>query len=224
MAQAVRTELNAARREVLGKKVRRLRRQGLTPANIFGRALDSLAVQVSSDDLRHVLHSAGRNEIVYLRLDSDEPRPTFVRDIQRHPISDVILHVDFLQISLKKKVKLEVPLHLVGLPPAVDKYGGILVHGLDRVMVEALPADVPSVIEVDVSGLEEIDQALHVSDLPVPEGVTILTDPEQVVAKVSPPAVVREEEEEKEAAEAAAEAAAAEEAGAAEEASGEAKE
>ena len=224
MAQAVRTELNAARREVLGKKVRRLRRQGLTPANIFGRALDSLAVQVSSDDLRHVLHSAGRNEIVYLRLDSDEPRPTFVRDIQRHPISDVILHVDFLQISLKEKVKLEVPLHLAGLPPAVDKYGGILVHGLDRVMVEALPADVPSVIEVDVSGLEEIDQALHVSDLPVPEGVTILTDPEQVVAKVSPPAVVREEEEEKEAAEAAAEAAAAEEAGAAEEASGEAKE
>jgi large subunit ribosomal protein L25 len=222
MAQAVRTELNAARREVLGKKVRRLRRQGLTPANIFGRALDSLAVQVSSDELRHMLHSAGRNEIVYLRLDSDEPRPTFVRDIQRHPISDVILHVDFLQISLKEKVKLEVQLHLVGLPPAVDKYGGILVHGLDRVTVEALPAEVPSVIEVDVSGLEEIDQALHVSDLRVPEGVTILTDPEQVVAKVSPPAVVREEEEEK--AEAAAEAAAAEEAGAAEEASTEAKE
>lgn len=224
MAQVVRTELNVARREVLGKKVRRLRRQGLTPANIFGRALDSLAVQVSSDDLRHVLHSAGRNEIVYLRLDSGEPRPTFVRDIQRHPLSDVILHVDFLQISLKDKVKLEVPLHLVGLAPAVDRHGGILVHGLDRVTVEALPAEVPSVIEVDVSGLEEIDQALHVSDLPVPEGVTILTDPEQVVAKVSPPAVVREEEEEKEAAEAAAEAAAAEEAGAAEEASGEAKE
>lgn len=224
MAQAVRTELNAARREVLGKKVGRLRRQGLTPANIFGRGLNSVAVQVSSDELRHVLHSAGRNEIVYLRLDTDEPRPTFVRDIQRHPISDVVLHVDFLQISLKEKVKLEVQLHLVGLPPAVDKYGGILVHGLDRVTVEALPAEVPSVIEVDVSGLEEIDQALHVSDLRVPEGVTILTDPEQVVAKVSPPAVVREEEEEKAAAEAAAEAAAAEEAGAAEEAPAEAKE
>ena len=224
MAQAVRTELNVARREVLGKKVRRLRRQGLTPANIFGRALDSLAVQVSSDDLRHVLHSAGRNEIVYLRLDSGEPRPTFVRDIQRHPLSDVILHVDFLQISLKDKVKLEVPLHLVGLAPAVDRHGGILVHGLDRVTVEALPAEVPSVIEVDVSGLEEIDQALHVSDLRVSEGVTILTDPEQVVAKVSPPAVVREEEEEKAEAAAEAEAAAAEEAGAAEEASTEAKE
>jgi large subunit ribosomal protein L25 len=227
MAQAVRTELNAARREVLGKKVRQLRRQGLTPANIFGRRLDSLAVQVSSDELRRVLHSAGRNAIVYLRLDGDEPRPTFVKDVQRNPVSDVVLHVDFLQISLKETVKLDVQLHLVGLAPAVDKLGGILVHGLDHVMVEALPTEVPSVIEVDVSGLVEIDQALHVSDLRVPEGVTVLTDPEQVVAKVSPPAVMREEEEEKAAAEAAAaEAAAAEEAGAAaaEEGSTEAKE
>jgi large subunit ribosomal protein L25 len=114
--------------------------------------------------------------------------------VQHHPVADHILHVDFLQISLKEKVRIDVPVHLVGLAPAVDTYGGILVHGLDHVTIEALPADVPSAIEADVSHLEEIDAALHVSDLPIPVDVTLLTDPEQVVAKVSPPAVVQVEE------------------------------
>lgn len=189
MVQATRAELSVTLREVLGKKVKRLRREGLTPANVFGHHVESRAIQVSTDELRHVLRSVGRNEIVYLRLDGEEPRPTFVRDVQRNPVSDAILHVDFLQISLKEKVRLEVPLHLVGLAPAVDTLGGILVHGLDHITVEALPTEVPSFIEVDVSGLEQIDQALHVSDLPIPQGVTLLTDPEQVVALVSPPAV-----------------------------------
>jgi large subunit ribosomal protein L25 len=164
---------------------------------------------------------------VYLRLDGDEPRPTFVKSVQHHPVADNILHVDFLQISLKEKVRIDVPVHLVGLAPAVDKYGGILVHGLDHITVEALPTDVPSSVEADVSGLEEIDSAFHVSQLDIPEGVTLLTDPEQVVAKVSPPAVEKVEEVEEEEAEEgeegaeapAEEGAAAEEAPAAEESS-----
>ena len=213
MVEATRTELTVVPREVLGKKVKVLRRAGLTPANIFGHHVESLAIQVSTDELKHVLRTAGRNDIVYLRLDGQEARPTFVRAVQQNPVSDAILHVDFLQISLKEKVRLDVPLHLVGLSPAVDRLGGIMVHGLDHVTVDALPTDVPSFIEVDVSGLEEIGDALKVSDLPIPVGVTVLTDIEQVVAKVAPPAVelVVEEEAaaEAEAAE-AAEAAAAE--------------
>jgi large subunit ribosomal protein L25 len=198
MATASKTELKVAQRDVLGKKVKVLRRKGLTPANIYGNKLDSTAIQVSTEELRQVLKTSGRNEIVYLRLDGDEPRPTFVKTVQHHPIADRILHVDFYQISLKEKVRLEVPIHLIGLAPAVDTYGGILVHGLDRVSVEALPTDVPSVFEVDVSTLAEIDAALHVSDLDIPEGVTLLTDPEQVVCKVSPPAVEKVEEAEEE--------------------------
>ena len=188
-ATRTRTELNVAPREVLGKKVKTLRRQGLTPANIYGQRVDSQAVQVPTDELKHVLKTAGRNEIVYLRLDGDEPRPTFVREIQKNPVTDIILHVDFNQISLKEKVKADVPIHLVGLSPAVDTYGGILMHGLDHVSVEALPTEVPSFLELDVSTLVEINQALHVSDLELPEDVTLLTDAEQVVAKVAPPAV-----------------------------------
>lgn len=205
MAQATRTrtELIVVPRVVLGKKVKALRRQGMTPANIYGSHVDSQSIQLSTEELRHVIKTAGRNDIVYLRLDGDEPRPTFIRDIQQNPITDAILHVDFLQISLREKVKADVPLHLVGLAPAVDTLGGILMHGLDHVSVEALPTEVPSFIEVDVTSLVEINQALHVSDVPVPEGVTILTDVEQVIAKVAPPAVEPEPEvaEEEEAAE-----------------------
>jgi len=196
MAEATRTrtELTVAPRDVLGKKVKALRRHGITPANIYGSHVESQSIQVVTEELRHVIKTAGRNDIVYLRLDGDEPRPTFVRDIQQNPVTDAILHVDFLQISLREKVKADVPLHLVGLAPAVDTLGGILMHGLDHVSVEALPTEVPSFIEVDVTSLTEINQALHVSDVPVPDGVTILTDVEQVIAKVAPPAVEPEPE------------------------------
>jgi large subunit ribosomal protein L25 len=124
-------------------------------------------------------------------LPGDEARPSFVKHVQHHPIADNILHVDFLQISLKEKVRIDVPVHITGLAPAVDRYGGILTLGLDHITVEALPTDVPSAVEADVSSLEEVDSAFHVGDLQIPEGVTLLTDPEQVVAKVSPPAVVQ---------------------------------
>ena len=196
MAEAtrIRTELKVAPRDVLGKKVKALRRQGVTPANIYGSHVESQSIQVVTEELRHVIKTAGRNDIVYLRLDGDEPRPTFLRDIQQNPVTDAVLHVDFLQISLREKVKADVPLHLVGLAPAVDTLGGILMHGLDHVSVEALPTEVPSFIEVDVTSLAEINQALHVSDVQVPDGVTILTDVEQVIAKVAPPAVEPEPE------------------------------
>ena len=202
-----RTELEVAPRTVLGKKVKALRRQGFTPANIFGHRVDSKAVQVPTEELRHALKKLVRNEIIYLRLDGEEARPTFVKYVQHNPVTDAVLHVDFLQISLKEKVRLDVPLHIVGLAPAIDRFGGILVQALDHLAVEALPTAVPSAFEVDVSGLEAIDQSLHVSDLPVPDGVSVLTDPELVVVKVAAPAVEKATAAEEAAAEAAAEAA-----------------
>ncbi len=224
MAKRTKVELNVSPRPVLGKKVKRLRREGIIPANVYGRALDSVAIQVGRDDLVRVVRTAGRNEIIYLRLDGEEPRPTFVRQIQRHPVTDAILHVDFYQISLAEKVRMDVPVALVGTAPAEQTYGGTLLHSLDSIAVEGLPTDIPSVIEVDVSRLEEIDAAIHVEELTVSGQVTVLTDPEVVVAKIAPPHVEKEVEEEvveeEEAAEEAAEEEAAEE-GVAEEAAAE---
>jgi large subunit ribosomal protein L25 len=196
MVQQTKVELKVSPREVLGKKVKRLRREGVIPANVYGHGLESVAIQVPKDDLAHLLHSAGRNEIVYLRLDGEEPRPVFLRQIQRNPVTDAILHVDFYQISLKEKVRMEVPLALVGTSPAEQTHGGTLLHSLDRITVEGLPTEIPSAIEVDVSGLEEIDATIYVRELSVPSEVTVLTDPEQVVAKIAPPQVEKEVEEE----------------------------
>jgi len=195
MAEQTRVELKVTPRAVLGKKVSRLRREGVIPANVYGHALDSVAIQVPKDELVHVMRTAGRNEIVYLRLDGEEPRPTFLRQVQRNPVTDAILHADFYQISLKEKVRMEVPVSLVGTAPAEQTYGGTLLHSLDRISVEGLPTDIPSVIEVDVSGLEEIDAAIHVGELSVPAGIAVLTDAEQVVAKIAPPHVEKVEEE-----------------------------
>src|SRR5206468_11696259 len=127
MAQPTRTrsELKVAPREVIGKKVKVLRLGGLTPANIYGHNVESQAIQVATEELKQVLKTAGRNEIVYLRLDGDEPRPTLGRVIQQHPATDAILHVDFLQISLREKVRADVPTHLMGTSPAGATYGGI---------------------------------------------------------------------------------------------------
>ena len=210
---AARTELKVAPREVLGKKVKALRRQGYTPANIFGHHVESKAVQIPTEELAHAMKKLKRNEIVYLRLDGEEARPAFVKHLQHNPVTDLVLHVDFLQISLKEKVRLEVPLHFTGRAPAIDRHGGVLVTALDHISVEALPTEVPSFIEVDVSGLEEIDQSLHVSDLKVPEGVEVLSDSDLVIVKAAAPAIERaaaaeEAAEEAEKAEAAAAAAA----------------
>ncbi len=193
MVQKSKTSLNVARRDVTGKKVRALRRGGIVPANIYGNNVDSVAVQVSGDDLRHLMRGHGRSEIVYVQLDGEE-RPTFIRDVQRNPVTDQVLHVDFMQISLKEKVKIEVPLHFVGKAPAVDTYGGIVTHQLNQVLVEALPTSIPSAIEVDVSALAEIGQSLHVSDIAVPEGAVILNDPDSAVARIDLPAAERAEE------------------------------
>ena len=196
MVQKTKVELSVRPREVVGKKVSRLRREGVIPANVYGRALESVAIQVPREDLVQLLRTAGRNEIVYLQLDGEEPRPAFVRQVQRNPVTDAILHVDFYQISLKDKVRMDVPVSLVGTAPAEQTHGGTLLHSLDSISVEGLPTDIPSVIEVDVSGLEEIDAAIHVRELNVPGEVEVLTDPEQVVAKIAPPHVEKEPVEE----------------------------
>lgn len=188
MVQKTKVELDVKAREVLGKKVKVLRRSGVTPANVYGNKVESRAIQMPTDELMRILKEAGRTEIVYLSLDGKE-RPVFVHGVQRNPVTDEILHVDFLQIDLTKKVKIEVRVHLVGVPPAVDTYQGILVQSLAQVTIEALPSEVPSEIEADVAVLEEIDQSLHVSDLSLPEGVEMVTDPGQMIAKVEPPVV-----------------------------------
>lgn len=190
-------ELQVEPREVLGKKVRTLRSGGLTPANVYGHGVQSQAVQADTPALTQLLRTAGRNVIIDLHVRGEaKPRSVMVRAVQRDPVSDKLLHVDFYQVSLREKMRAEVPLVLVGEAPAVSTYHGVLLQSLDTVMVEALPADIPPHIEVDVSSLAELEAALFLKDLVIDPKVQVLTDPELVVAKVAAPRLAVELEEE----------------------------
>lgn len=184
-------------RTVLGKKLKALRREGILPGNIFGRGIDSLAVQAPKHVVQQLLRTTGRNDLIDLQVNGeDKPRSVLLRSLQRNPVTSEVLHLDFLQVSLTEKMHADVPLVLIGEPPAVTVYSGILLQNLDHLVVQALPADLPSHFEVDVSGLMELESSIHVRDLVLPPSVEVLSDVDQVVAKVAPPRVAEKEEEE----------------------------
>jgi len=212
-----RIELTAETRDVLGKKVRFLRRQGLTPANLYGHNVKSAALQVNTSLLKHTLSQAGMSSLISLKIDSAKrPKMVIVRDVQREPLSGDIIHVDLYQVKMEEKIKLEVPILLINEAPAIRERGGILVQNMNTVEIECLPANMPHNIEVDLTVLTEIDQALHIKDLPVSDDITILSDSEKAIVQIARSRVEAEVEEGIAAAEAVAEEAAAERAEAAE--------
>ena len=179
-------ELTATSRDVLGKKVRFLRRQGITPANLYGHQIKSVPLQIDTLELKHTLARAGKSSLISLKLDGTKrPRMVIVRDVQREPVSGGLLHVDLYQVKMEEKVKLEVQLVLVGDAPAIRDRGGILVQNMNAIEVECLPANMPQRIEVDLSVLQEIDQAVHVKDLSIDENVSVLSDPEQAIVQIA---------------------------------------
>jgi large subunit ribosomal protein L25 len=179
-------ELEAAERKITGKKVRFLRRQGLVPANIYGHGIDSMALQIDTKSLKHMLTHAGKTDLVSLKIgDSKKPVKVLLRKVQRNPLTDEPLHVELYQVKMTEKIKTEVPLVLIGEAPVLKHKNVALLRVLDALHIEALPDDLPHSIEVDISVLQENDQSIHVKDLKLPHGVTLHTDPEEMVVKVA---------------------------------------
>jgi large subunit ribosomal protein L25 len=207
-----RKELPVEPREVTGKKVAALRRGGVLPANIYGRGLPSVSVQVSIDEMIKTLRAATANEVIDVKIAGEsEVRPVVIHKIQRHPLSGNPLHADLFQVSLREKMRADVPLIVIGRSEAIETFSGVLVHSLETLHIEALPLDIPTHIEVDITAITELEMSVHVRDLPIPGNVTVLNDGELVVVKVAAPRVAEEEEvavtaEGEEGAEAAAEA------------------
>jgi large subunit ribosomal protein L25 len=204
--------LNARPRTTLGKKVKVLRRQGVTPANIYGHNVESLAIEAETVELALLLRRAGRTQLIQVSIDGESsPRRVLVRQTARRATTDELLHVDFFEVSMREKLSVDVPLTIVGEAPAVEQFDAIIVQALDTISVECLPGDIPSNIEVDISTLVDTTSAVHVRDLVAPRGVEILNDPDLPVVTVTAKTAAAAEEEEaavEEAAEVAAEAAA----------------
>jgi len=188
-------ELEAANREILGKKVRFLRRQGITLVHLFGHGIKSMALQCDTAQLHRVLAEAGQTRLISLKLDNEKrPRNVVVREVQVEPRTGESLHVDFYQVKMAEQVKVEVPVVLVGEAPALRLRENTLVQELSTLSVECLPAKIPDSVELDLTSLTEPDQTARVKDIELDEGVTVLNDPEVVVVRISTRHVEKVEE------------------------------
>jgi len=189
---AKREKLTAQKREVTGRKVKKLRREGILPANLFGKGIKSQSLQLNFKEFLKIFEKVGETGLIDLAINGGEARPVLVSNVQIEPVSDQPLHVDFHQVNLEEKVTVAVPIQLVGEAPAVIQDEGVLVQPLAEVEVEALPTDLPDHLEADISSLDKIDAAVRVADLKVPKGVAVKTTQEEVVAIINPRA--KEEE------------------------------
>lgn len=170
-------------RNLVGKKAKKLRKQGLILANIFGQDFKSQAITVNYKDFLKVYKIAKETGIIYLQLKNQE-LPVLIKNIQKHPITDQIIHVDFRKIDLNKKIKTEVPIKIIGESEAVTQKGGVLLIQSDHLLVEALPENIPQEIEVDISIIKDIGQEIKAVDLPKSDKYEIKTPLEKVLVSV----------------------------------------
>ncbi|MDA1062385.1 MAG: 50S ribosomal protein L25 [Chloroflexi bacterium] len=182
---------SVATRSVLGKRSKRLRWDGVLPANIYGRGLDSLAVQLPRREAERLLDVHGLNALVELDIEGEgDQRPVVVRAIQRHPLTRQLQHMDFYQVDLTRPMQANVQVTLVGESSAVQIYQGIIITGADRVSVMALPAAIPTHLELSIESLHELDAHLTVGDLVTPPGVEVLTEPGIMLVRVARPRLI----------------------------------
>ena len=186
--------MQASKRDILGKKTRFLRRQGTTPTHLFGHGIESLSLQCDTAKLQRIIARAGMTRLIALDVEGDkQPRSVFIREIQRDVCNGELLHVDFYQVRRTEKIRVDVPIILVGEAPAMKEKGRTLTHSLTSLSIECLPDKLPPQIEVDLSPLEEVGQAIYVRDITLSPDITVLTDSDQMVAKVSEARVEVEE-------------------------------
>lgn len=182
-------------RSVTGKKVARLRREGILPAVIYGRGLPSISVQMPYVSARDLMNEHGKSTLINVQVAGEaEPRPVVVRQIEQNPVTRSLLHLDFYQVDLSRLITTQIPIVLTGTAPAVARWNGLLVQGLEHVEIEALPQSLPQHLEVPVSSLAQIGDHLLLGSVRAPAGVRILTGLDAVVVTVQHGAPAEEPE------------------------------
>ncbi|MGD2105814.1 MAG: 50S ribosomal protein L25, partial [Anaerolineae bacterium] len=171
----------------VGSKVKRLRREGWVPGVMYGHGFESVPVKFDEHELRDVLSQVGGSQLVNVTVDdADEPEFALLREVQRDVITGDLLHVDFYRVMMTETITTEVPLLTTEESPVAEQKEGILLHGIAEIEVECLPGNLVDAIEVDLSELTEVGQAILVEDLAVPSGITVLTDPDEMIARLVP--------------------------------------
>lgn len=185
-------QLQAQSRDI-AEKAGVVRTQGFIPAELYGHGIDNVHLKVPRGEFEKLFRKAGESTILELNVDGKGKRNVLVQDIQRHFLKNNILHVDFHEVSMTETLITEIALEFVGESEAVKAMGGTMVKVIDAVEVECLPTDLPHSLEVDISKLKTFDDVIFASDIALPKGVTLVTDPEETVVKVQPPRDVEAE-------------------------------
>jgi len=186
--------LKLSARGLRGKKVRALRREGMVPVHFYGRGAESQALQVDAGVLRRLLPRAGRNLPVTVEVEGqDGDNVCFIREVQRHPVTEEVLHVDFMRVDILRAMRAEVPVILDGEAPAVRNLGGTLLQVLQTLEVESLPMSMPASFHLSVEGLDDFEKALRVGDITTEADVTITREPDEMIARVAAPRIEEEE-------------------------------
>jgi large subunit ribosomal protein L25 len=191
-----RIELDAKSRTVKKRAAKQLRSEGQVPGIVYGSGLENIAVRFESLPLKRILAEAGASQLIHLRIDdSTKTQPVLAREIQRNVFTGDPVHVDFLAVSMTERITAEVTINLVGEASAAAAGSGVLLQGANTLEIECLPGDLIPYLEVDISGLE-LHSAIYVSDLNVPPDITILSDPQELIAQIIAERVDEEAEEE----------------------------
>lgn len=188
-----RPTLAAEHREIVGKAVSHMRKQGRLPAVVYGRDEGSTNVSVDAHEFELLRKHTGPNALVDLSVDGKKAQPVLINQVQIHPVNRRPLHADLFLVRMTEELTVDVPLAATGESFAVTQLGGTLLHPTETVKVRALPDHLPQSIEYSVESLVDFDATIHVSDLVVPSDVTLLTDGEEIVAKVQQPRIEVEE-------------------------------
>jgi len=186
-------EILAQKREFVGKKLKSLRKKGFVPAILYGPEISpSIPLQVKKEELEEIVKKIGSSSMINLNFEGKK-YSVLIHEIQRDPITEEIVHVDFFQPSLKEEIEAKVPLVFEGVAPAVKELGGTLVKNVSEIEIKCLAKNLPKEIKVDISKLKTFEDTILVKDLKVPPKVKILRNPNDILAFVSPPEKVEEE-------------------------------
>jgi large subunit ribosomal protein L25 len=186
------TTLAATSRTETGKAVAHLRKAGRIPAVVFGHGLDSVSVSLDAHEFEHLRKVAHSNTIIELEIDGKEKHQVLIHGFQIDPRHRKLLHVDLFALKKGEEVTVEIPLHATGESFAVARLGGTLLHNIDHVRIRALPENLPDSLVFSIDGLEDFETSIHLREVALPPNVTLLSDPDEVVAKVAAPHVVEE--------------------------------
>ena len=184
-------------RTIVGKKVALLRRKGIVPVHVYGTQAESISAQIEDQTLNRLLLEVGSNIPVSVEVEGQDGADIcFVREVQRHPVKESILHVDFLRVDVSQTITAQVPVVFKGTAPGITQMGGVLLQNFQSLLVEALPMEIPAAFNIDISGLIDFEVTIQVSDVESPENVSILNAPDALVVRVTAPRIEIVEEEE----------------------------